>query len=374
MKYQAVIGAGFGDEGKGKVVSYLCSQSPKPIVVRYSGGQQAGHHVMLRDGREHVFANFGSGTLQGAPSMWTLFCTVDPVGIMNELDDLLALGLEPKLYLNVNCPVTTPFEKQHNKRLELNSKHGSCGVGVGQTYQREEDHFHISVMDLYNPSILGIKMRMIRDHYYTDAGLVDVESFIGACREVAHSTCIVPFSSMRNILPEYHTVIFEGSQGLLLDENHGFFPHVTRASVGTKNIAMLGYDPEIFLVTRAYQTRHGNGPMTNEKLSLSIPDNPHEKNFHNTFQGKFRSTILDIDLLKYAINCDFMIRSRRNVSLVVTCLDVIKNRYFFTKNSIIEEWETECEFVSQLKDHTRIGNVLLSRTPYPELETYSTEE
>lgn len=73
-----VIGAGFGDEGKGTMVNYLCKQSNKPLVVRFNGGHQMGHGVVENDVR-HIFSNFGSGTLVGAPTYISEFCTVDPV-------------------------------------------------------------------------------------------------------------------------------------------------------------------------------------------------------------------------------------------------------------------------------------------------------
>jgi adenylosuccinate synthase len=119
----AVIGLGFGDEGKGKVVSSLCSQSPDhdKIVVRYCGGHQAGHRVLLNDGSSHVFSHFGSGTLQGVPTYWSQFCTVDPMGLLNELDILLnkipIFSTDKiRLYIDAKCPITTPYEKIHNQQ------------------------------------------------------------------------------------------------------------------------------------------------------------------------------------------------------------------------------------------------------------------
>src|SRR5574343_932195 len=108
MGIKACIGLGFGDEGKGITVDYLASQSPDSLVVRYSGGQQAGHTVCL-NGIRHVFSNFGSGSLRGLPTYWSEHCTVDPVGIMNELNILTEQGINPILYIDGNAPVTTPY-------------------------------------------------------------------------------------------------------------------------------------------------------------------------------------------------------------------------------------------------------------------------
>jgi adenylosuccinate synthase len=126
--------------------------------------------------------------------------------------------------------------------------------------------------------------------------------------------------------------IFEGSQGILLDADYGFFPHVTRSNTTSKNaiemIRKIGIPIEnntirTYYITRAYQTRHGNGYMTNEGLDTSyIKENPNETNVAG-FQGEFRKTVLDIDLLKYAVNCDGYYNSIGRKSIVITCLDQV---------------------------------------------------
>jgi adenylosuccinate synthase len=93
---KAVIGLGFGDEGKGMFTDYLCSQLPDAMVVRFSGGHQAGHTVEYKNKR-HVFANFGSGSLRGNPTYWSKHCTVEPLGLFNELDILNRRGVLPSI-------------------------------------------------------------------------------------------------------------------------------------------------------------------------------------------------------------------------------------------------------------------------------------
>lgn len=128
-----VIGLGFGDEGKGMVTDFLCSHLPSSkIVTRFSGGHQAGHTVELK-GYRHVFSNFGSGTLRGIPTYWSERCTVDPIGLVNELTILLNQGFKPRLYINQNCPITTPYDKsvQQIKNREGVNQFNTCGVGFG---------------------------------------------------------------------------------------------------------------------------------------------------------------------------------------------------------------------------------------------------
>lgn len=375
MKKQAVIGCGFGDEGKGKVVSYLCSQYKNPLIIRYCGGQQAGHHVVLRNGLDHVCSNFGSGTLQGFDTYWSRFCTIDPIAILNELDVLKAKGIFPTLYINEHCPITTPYESRYNQHVEKDNQHGSCGVGVGQTIQREEDHHSILAFDLLHISVLKMKFDLLREYYINKGGISNFlsimrrEKFIDACQELVDCSFIKIIKGLSLTTRPYDNFIFEGSQGLLLDQEIGFFPHVTRGYTGTRNILKMRFSPEIFLVTRAYQTRHGNGPMTNGDYPHSILQNPYELNSDTGFQGRFRKNLLDLDLLKYAIDRDENLREL-SISLVITCLDLIQNDYSFTVNGQIRRYDCERDFVRAIKDELRISKVYLSRNPFPELELF----
>ncbi|MCI5211333.1 MAG: adenylosuccinate synthase, partial [Candidatus Electrothrix sp. ATG2] len=252
MKNKVVIGAGFGDEGKGLFTDYLCRNAERPLVIRFSGGQQAGHTV-VHNGIRHVFSNFGAGTLQGAPSYFARFCTIDPVGIVNELDVLLEKGVEPLLYIDAECPVTTPYDIRFNQQ---HHPHGSCGVGFGATLNREEHFYSLTFADLFYPWVLETRLQLIRDFYQGDPDVV-LDDFLQCCSVITRS----PWVRMsRGIPPDpFSDAIYEGSQGLLLDQHYGFFPYVTRSDTGTKNIfALCGESmPEIFLITRAYQTRHG---------------------------------------------------------------------------------------------------------------------
>ena len=374
----AVIGLGFGDEGKGKVVSNYClthSSSLATLVVRYSGGQQAGHHVMFRD-KDHVFSNFGSGTLQGVPTYWSKYCTVDPVAILTELEVMLDLGIEPKLFLDRKAPVTTRYEKNFNNYLNNITGHGTCGVGIGQTYQREEDWYSITVEDLYYPTALKIKLQLLGKYYdkkIDGNGIFNHKLIIDEIVQVAEEIQNCVNIGIVDDIPEYRNYIFEGSQGLLLDQHFGFFPHVTRSNTGTINVLKMGYKPDVLLVTRAYQTRHGNGPMTNEDIRHTIKDNPYGRNVDTGPQGIFRKSILDLDLLLYAMEKDVYVRKYRNkrVSLVVTCLDLIDD-YCLTENGKLLTFANERDFINKIAIGLFINTnkVSLSRTPYPEMEIF----
>jgi adenylosuccinate synthase len=317
-----VLGLGFGDEGKGLVTSYLCSKVTRPIVVRFNGGHQAGHTVIHKN-RRHVFSSFGSGTLQGVPTYWSKHCTVYPIALVNEYTELLQLlpeGPKPILILDPLCPITTPYDVAFNQRTAKHTGHGSVGVGFGTTLQRHQDNYKLFAQDLLHPVILKIKLEQIRK-YYKELN-VEIEDallnhFLNDCRIVAEITRIDDSGILLSFNP-----IFEGAQGILLDQDHGFFPHVTRSYTTSRNAQELRAKNDIFYVTRSYQTRHGAGPMTKESIPVQLTNHENETNKEDEFQGTFRVAPLDPNLIRYAIQCDQNYRNKAaRLNLVITCMD-----------------------------------------------------
>lgn len=316
MEVSIVVGLGFGDEGKGVVTSSLVKEADNPMVIRFNGGHQAGHTV-VKDGFRHVFSSFGSGTLHGAPTYWSKYCTVYPTALINEFEALK--DFNPVLYIDPFCPITTPFDVISNQIL---TKHGSVGVGFGETIRRQENHYTLFAKDLKYKSVLDFKLHNIRDYYDAIGYHEEKQLFINDVNKL--------LSLKDNIIikkPDHKgDLIFEGAQGILLDQYFGFFPHVTRSNTTSKNaLALIDKycQPEIYLVTRAYQTRHGKGPMTNEHLPLLLKNNESETNVLNEYQGDFRTSPIDEGLLKYAIECEESI-SDLPKNIVITCCDQVK--------------------------------------------------
>lgn len=363
MRMDIVLGMCFGDEGKGLFVDYLCANRLNPLVYRFSGGHQSGHTVKTKN-VSHVFSNFGSGTLRNVPTIWTDFCTVEPFGLLKELKILLEKGFYPKIHISKQCPVTTPYDIYSNKKKELINQHGSCLVGFGETIEREENNIHLQILDLFYPSILKRKMQDIQN-YYNISLLEDViKEFYDICNYLINQKDNIELlSNSKDILYNKENLIFEGSQGLLLDQNKGFFPNVTRANTGLDNIELLikNIDYHIYLVTRAYQTRHGNGFMTNEHIPHNIKENPLETNVLNKGQGKFRKSLLDVSLLEYALETHYNI-IREKCSLVITCLDHVENEYRFTYKEQIINCINEVEFVNKIADILKIKRVYISKS------------
>lgn len=337
-----VLGMGFGDEGKGLTTSFLCDQVKRPLVVRFSGGHQAGHTV-VQGGVRHVFSSFGSGTLQNVPTYWSKYCTFYPKAFLNEHKALGKKGIDPHFCINPLSPITTPYDVEHNRLSEKVKPHGSVGVGFGATMQRQEAHYKLFVQDILFKDVLLRKLRNIGQHYYPSIK-IDIDAFMSEVEEVYKLINICPDDILKTYDP-----VFEGSQGIMLDQEFGFFPNVTRSYTTSRNALELHpwlRQTGIYYVTRTYQTRHGNGPMTNEQ-KLPLKNNKNETNKTNPYQGHFRTGKLDTELLKYAIHCDNNYSSGMAKNLVVTCLD----QYEIDIDELVDE--LDCEF----------ENVYVSRGP-----------
>lgn len=319
-----VIGTCFGDEGKGLTTSFLCSQTRNPLVVRFNGGHQAGHTV-VHNGNRHVFSSFGAGSLQGVPTYWSKYCTFYPVALVNELIQLRPISpRDPLLYVNPLCPVTTPYDIYFNQKDKESLRNGSVGVGFGATIKRHESYYKLYVQDLFHEKVLHEKLKKIRTYYWGSTVNScwfppDYEYFLQCCARLKEIIILRSDEVMRHFEP-----IFEGAQGILLDQDFGFFPNVTRSNTTTKNALKLKRSKEVFYITRTYQTRHGNGFMSNEREKLELKNNEKETNKRGGFQGEFRTSKLDIDLLNYSLQCDNNFSSHLKKNLVVTCNDQLE--------------------------------------------------
>lgn len=369
MKQQVVIGLGFGDEGKGLVTDWLCSQAQNanktPAVIRFSGGHQVGHNVVLPSGKSHIFSNFGSGTLRGVPTFW-MAKTIDPIAIVNETIVLDEKGVQPvRLYAHPHTPITTFMEKERNQYVEQSrgdKSHGSVGVGFGKTIEREKNNYHLYLQDIFYPEIFERKLGAIRDYYSSRLGhhlWQERSTREGHLRDALEilPRVITPTWS----IPPSETLIYEGSQGLLLDMDYGVFPHVTYSRLGTQEIEVTP-ETEYYLVTRAYQTRHGRGFMSSFSYE---PHNPEETNIHNDWQGEFRTAVLDLDMLNYSLSIDRNIDQSTNKNIVITCLDQMTEWSVVYKGKKIL-LRSEEEWLHFVVDRLPEANIYVSHGPTAE--------
>jgi adenylosuccinate synthase len=361
----------FGDSGKGLTTSYLCDEYQKenPIVVRFSGGQQAGHTV-IKDGIKHISSNYGSGVLHGVPTYLSEYCTVYPNTISRERETLYTKGINPILYVHPLANLTTPSDVAFNRVTELKLKHGSCGMGIAATMSRNlTTGFKVYAMDVMCPEIFTQKLTNISNYYRSKFTGNDLEEF-DRIEKQQMETFNQVYNSVFEIknycfLYGFDTYIFEGSQGILLDMNHGIFPNVTYANTTSKNAIEVCKklhvtDIELYYVTRCYQTRHGNGWMSNE-TELNLINNEEEINVPNTWQGYFRTGEIDYDLLNHSLSIDDIYSSSSYVkkNLVVTCLDQrpgFEFDYSKLNMKFKDYYESYSPVSKDLRDNTLIVN------------------
>jgi adenylosuccinate synthase len=334
-------------------------------VVRFSGGQQAGHTVM-RDGKKHICSNFGSGVLQDVPTYLTEHCTFYPNTIAKERAILQDKGINPLLYIHPLAKLTTPYDVAHNRFREQKLGHGSCGLGIGSTMARNiTTGYKLHAIDLEFPIILAQKLKQISNYYASNLGLGENETYLKFVEEETEKWNY-SFRNMKGdqflfvqdyeMLNNFDTVIFEGSQGIMLDMDHGIFPNVTFANTTSKNAIevckKLGVKPEIYYITRCYQTRHGAGWMSNED-SIPLINNEEEINVNNEWQKNFRTGEIDYDLLNYSLEVDRIYSSEyvKNTNLVVTCLDQRPDSVTFDAGRLF------CKFNKIFTSHSPITNL-----------------
>ncbi len=322
---KVVIGANFGDEGKGLMTDYFASKNAKnSIVVRFNGGCQAGHTVQTPEGKRHVFSHFSSATLVNCPTFLSRFFIVNPMFFVKELASLRLLGVDPTVFVDPRAIVSTPFDVFLNQLLETKrgtKRHGSCGLGINETVSRcyREISFKTTVAELFDLESFKRKLRHIQANWLPlrlkELGIAEQDSMVLSFLSMSEQIIDRFLSDVSEFLletvcsekiPGKREIIFEGAQGLLLDEFRiDNFPHLTRSRTGLSNVIVLAREMqvehlEVTYVSRTYLTRHGAGPLKNE-AQWSLRD---DTNVPNQFQGSLRFADLDLDQLRYAVSLD----------------------------------------------------------------------
>lgn len=350
---QAILIAdlGYGDAGKGSIVDYLTRVTHAHTVVRYNGGAQAAHNVITPDGRHHTFAQFGSGTfVPGTRTHLSRFTMLHPLAMLAEERHLKTLGVcdaFSRMSVDREALVTTPFQQFANRIKELargGARHGSCGMGIGETMSDWLTYGDkvLFAGDLKNRDVVVRKLKQMRDiklsqlepvlqnaplndaiaselHSFYDPQFIELTADI--YQRFAQQVKIVEPEFLRRLLNQPGTTIFEGAQGVLLDEWYGFYPYNSWSTLTFKNADTLlsenqfaGDTIKLGLI-RAYATRHGAGPFVTEDDELSS----HVHDYHNEnnlWQGAFRVGHLDLVALRYALNVIGKVDG-----LVITSLD-----------------------------------------------------
>ena len=280
MANVAVVGAQWGDEGKGKIVDWLSSRAD--VVVRFQGGHNAGHTLVVGN-QVYKLALLPSGVVQGKLSVIGNGVVVDPWHLLTEIARVEAQGVAitpDLLVLADNAALILPLHRdldQAREREAGEGKIGTTGRGIGPAYEDKVGRRAIRVADLADPAAIDLKLpRLLAHHNALRRGL-HLEEVDGAALKaelLAVAPKILPFVQpawrvLAQATKDGKRILFEGAQGALLDVDHGTYPYVTSSNTAAGQAAAgsglgpgaVGY---VLGIIKAYTTRVGEGPFPTE--------------------------------------------------------------------------------------------------------------
>jgi adenylosuccinate synthase len=321
-----VVGTQWGDEGKGKVVDWLTDHAQG--VVRFQGGHNAGHTLVIR-GVRTALQLIPSGVMRDGVACYIgNGVVVDPTHLLGEIERLEKIGLDvrTRLYISESCPLILPFHVEVDRAREALreasgiGKIGTTGKGIGPAYEDKVARRALRMQDLKHPERFAHKLRELLElHNDSLAGYLKSKPL---AFEPMYRHAMRVGAALRPMLADVgvlihganqrgQSLLFEGAQGTLLDVDHGTYPYVTSSNCVAGNAAAgSGVGPDrlhyILGITKAYTTRVGSGPFPTE---LPI-DEPGTIGHHLSTVGQERGTVtgrarrcgwLDAAALKRAI-------------------------------------------------------------------------
>jgi adenylosuccinate synthase len=341
-----IVDLGFGDAGKGSIVDYFTKTHSSDLVVRWNGGAQAAHNVVT-DTQHHTFRQFGSGSFRGARTLYSKYALFDPMSALDEAKALNGKGVSNSFnlfYVEEESVITSIFQQTMNRIRETarsNGRHGSCGMGIGETANDAEKMPErvLRVKDLRNWSVTYSKLESLRRIKRAEATTLlqgitssELETHLAILNDPAYSHAaanaycniarhlhIVNRKQALAMLSDAKSPIFEGAQGILLDQEYGFYPYITRSDVtATHAIEMCneaGMEQRVVGLLRSYAVRHGPGPLPtyNKRETARVQE------YHNAFdewQRDFRIGHFDAVLARYALDVCTEVDD-----LFITCTD-----------------------------------------------------
>jgi len=333
MPATVVVGAQWGDEGKGKIVDLLAQRSD--VVCRYQGGPNAGHTIIV-EGETYKIRQTPSGVISGKVSVIGAGCVVDPEVLIAELDELESRGIDTSVVvLSGNAHLIMPWHiaiDQASERRLGNLQIGTTRRGIGPAYADKASRIGIRVQDVLDAKILRQKIDVAlaeknvwleRVYEVEPFDLDDVaaryESYAKRLRPIVGDASLLVDEALRG----GKEVLFEGAQGTLLDLDHGTYPFVTSSNPVASGAATgIGIGPtrinRVLGVAKAYVTRVGEGPLPSE---IEGPDQARVQELGGEFgtvTGRVRRCgWLDLVALRYAVRVNGI------TSLALTKLDVL---------------------------------------------------
>ncbi len=278
----AILGAQWGDEGKGKVVDYLAADMD--VVARYSGGPNAGHTVII-EGKKYILHLIPSGILR-RETMCVMGngMVVDPASLLNEMKELREAGvyIGENLIISESAHVIMPYHKKLdalNEKVKGKKQIGTTLRGIGPAYADKASRIGIRMGELLDEALLKEKIEFnlrlkntLIEQFFGEEGFSFGEVYSEA---LSWAEQLEPFignttSFMRKALGEGKNILYEGAQGTMLDIDHGTYPYVTSSNPTVGGILTgLGVPPssvdKVVGVVKAYTTRVGGGPFPTEE-------------------------------------------------------------------------------------------------------------
>jgi adenylosuccinate synthase len=333
MKSIVVVGAQWGDEGKGKIVDYVAASFD--YVARYAGGHNAGHTVIF-DSKRFILQLIPCGILRpGLQAVIGSGVVVDPAALIAELETLEQAGIDVngRLHVSNRAHLILPLHRQLEKAAEAArgaAKIGTTSRGIGPAYEDKMARHGLRICDLMDEERFREKLGRLACEKEKElraygeelnaAGIV--EEYLGYAERIrpfVTDTSLV----INDALDQGRSVLFEGAQGTMLDIDHGTYPFVTSSSASSGGACTgLGVAPTrvtgVMGITKAYTTRVGSGPFPTELPELEADAMRSRGNEFGAVTGRPRRCgWLDLAVLRYAVRLNGI------SSLVVTKLDVL---------------------------------------------------
>jgi len=287
-----IVGSQLGDEGKGGVVDLY--GDPADVVVRYQGGDNAGHTV-VEDGTEYKLSLVPSGAVRGKVGVLGNGCVINPATLFEELEGLRDRGLDPDVRVARRAHVILPYHRvldgiEEEVKSESDSAVGTTGRGIGPTYEDKAGRRGVRVGDLLDPDVLRERIEyvvpqkraLLEDVYDVDVAdlddpdAFDVDAVYETAREygerlAAEDMPVDAGAFLAATVDAGENVMLEGAQGTLIDVDHGNYPYVTSSNPSAGGAAAgSGLSPgvigggEVVGIVKAYLTRVGRGPLPTE--------------------------------------------------------------------------------------------------------------
>ena len=280
MANVAVIGAQWGDEGKGKIVDWLASRAE--VVVRFQGGHNAGHTLVVGN-QTYKLSLLPSGLVRGKLGIIGNGVVVDPEALLAEIEKVTAQGIRvtpDTLRIAENAALILPFHGALDRAREAargDRKIGTTGRGIGPAYEDKVARRAIRVADLAEPDTLSAKLDESMQHYNTLLASLGAETFDKAvvlARLLELAPRILPFAEplwlrLDEVRRAGKRILFEGAQAVMLDVDHGTYPYVTSSNTVAATAASgAGIGPSaigfVLGIAKSYSTRVGSGPFPTE--------------------------------------------------------------------------------------------------------------